>query len=185
MFKGWPTSWKRLLDVKAFKWCVRLQTRRIPCVAGLTRSEVTTRRGVAQLTNLHTPSVKRMWCTTFRWHAAEVTSDKNGRYINDRTSEHAASVKTQSAGGHLPTHCRACQCSARFYDVNIVARSKTKLGRENLEALAMEEKGNDCISAPSPVLHEKVKIFLGGVNILWWIRKQKRGKNNCSLKRGS
>lgn len=87
---------------------------------------------------------------------------QTGRCINDGTREHAASVRTLSAGGHLPTHCRACQCSALFYNVSIVAGNKAKLGREILEALAIEEKGDDCVSAPSVVLHEKEKRFLRG-----------------------
>lgn len=87
---------------------------------------------------------------------------QTGGCINDREREHARSVNSLTAGGRLPTHCLACQRWAQFCDMNTVARISTKLVRESLEALSIEGKGDDCISALSLALHEKEKDFPSG-----------------------
>ena len=85
---------------------------------------------------------------------------QTGRCINDRTREHAASVKALTAAGHLPAHCRVCQCTPDFHHINIVARHRTQLGREILEAMAIDAKKDECVSAASIALYPKEKSYL-------------------------
>ncbi|CAN8008485.1 unnamed protein product [Ixodes pacificus] len=85
---------------------------------------------------------------------------QTGRCVNDRTREHAASVRTIAAGGHLPAHCRECQCAPFFSKIAIMARHKKQIAREILESLAIEEKKEDCVSTASIVVHAKEKKYL-------------------------
>ncbi|CAN7981531.1 unnamed protein product [Ixodes pacificus] len=85
---------------------------------------------------------------------------QTGRCVNDRTREHAASVRTIAAGGHLPAHCRECQCAPFFSKITIMARHKKQIAREILESLAIEEKKEDCVSTASIVVHAKEKKYL-------------------------
>ena len=99
---------------------------------------------------------------------------QTGRCINDRTREHATSLRNLTAAGHLAAHCRACQCEAQLRNVNIVGQHKNQLAREMLEALAIEEKGEQCVSAPSVALHNTEKMFLRSSEH-WW--KKQRGRS--------
>ncbi|CAN8005127.1 unnamed protein product, partial [Ixodes hexagonus] len=47
--------------------------------------------------------------------------------------------------GHLPAHCRVCQCTPDFHHINIVARHRTQLGREILEAMAIDAKKDEYV----------------------------------------
>ncbi|MDD9362161.1 MAG: hypothetical protein PV344_04465, partial [Anaplasma sp.] len=62
---------------------------------------------------------------------------QTGSYINDRTREHAASAKGTTAG-HLPAHCRTCECTAVFNNITILAKNKNPYAREMLETMATE-----------------------------------------------
>lgn len=84
---------------------------------------------------------------------------QTGRCLNDRTREHAASLKGTNAG-HLPAHCRNCACSAEFNSVTIIAKHKNQYAREMLETLAIEENEATCVSEPSIKLNTKEKQYL-------------------------
>ncbi|MDD9361340.1 MAG: hypothetical protein PV344_00160 [Anaplasma sp.] len=84
---------------------------------------------------------------------------QTGRCINDRTREHAASLKGTTAG-HLPAHCRTCECSAEFNSVTIIAKHRNQYAREMLEAMAIEDKEAACVSVPSIKLNAKEKQYL-------------------------
>ena len=84
---------------------------------------------------------------------------QTGRCINDRAREHAASVKG-AAAGHLSAHCRTCGCSPSFNNISIRTRHKNAFAREILEAMAIEESADECVSMPSVTVSTKEKHFL-------------------------
>lgn len=84
---------------------------------------------------------------------------QTGRCINDRTREHAASLKGTTAG-HLPAHCRSCKCSAAFSSLTILGKHKNPYAREMLETMAIEENEETCVSVPSIKLTTKEKQYL-------------------------
>ena len=84
---------------------------------------------------------------------------QTGRCINDRTREHAASLRGTTAG-HLPAHCRTCECSAEFSSVTILAKNTNPYAREMLETMAIEENDATCVSVPSIKLSTKEKQYL-------------------------
>ena len=85
---------------------------------------------------------------------------QTGRCINDRTREHAASVKAITAAGHLAAHCRVCTCAPKLNNIDILARHRTKVAREILEAVAIDAKEENCVSTPSIALHQKELTYL-------------------------
>ncbi|CAN8032553.1 unnamed protein product [Ixodes persulcatus] len=66
----------------------------MPCAARLTVRPTTTKRTrAAPHTGLNTPHVKALLFTTFRCHVEKCYIGQTGRCVNDRTREHAASVR--------------------------------------------------------------------------------------------
>lgn len=84
---------------------------------------------------------------------------QTGRCVNDRVREHAASVQGTGAG-HLAAHCRTCGCRPQFSSVSIMNRHRNAFAREILEALAIEQTGDDCVSMPSITVSKKERQFL-------------------------
>ena len=76
---------------------------------------------------------------------------QTGRCVNDRAREHVLSLKNNLLA-HLPMHCSACGCEARFANIAILGRSKEVIEREMLEAYLIRKKKDICISDTSVVL---------------------------------
>ena len=90
---------------------------------------------------------------------------QTGRCVNDRAREHAANIRNLTGPGHLAAHCRACTCEAQLEMGTILAHHKDQLAREILEALAIEDKEDNCVSSPSIALQESEKRFLRDANV--------------------
>ncbi|MDD9361517.1 MAG: hypothetical protein PV344_01120 [Anaplasma sp.] len=71
----------------------------------------------------------------------------------------ASSVKGTTAG-HLPAHCRKCECTAKFNSITILAKNNNPHAREMLETMAIEENEATCVSVPSIKLNTKEKQYL-------------------------
>lgn len=89
---------------------------------------------------------------------------QTGRCINDRTREHAANLRNLAAPGHLAAHCRECMCEAKLETVSILAHHKDRFARELLEALAIDQQKDNCVSSPSIALQTSEKKFLRDEN---------------------
>uniref|UniRef100_A0A224ZA17 Tick transposon n=1 Tax=Rhipicephalus zambeziensis TaxID=60191 RepID=A0A224ZA17_9ACAR len=63
---------------------------------------------------------------------------QTGRCVNDRAREQDLSLKNNLLA-HLPMHCSACGCEARFANVTILGRSKEVMEREMLEAYLISD----------------------------------------------
>ncbi|CAN8004673.1 unnamed protein product, partial [Ixodes hexagonus] len=77
---------------------------------------------------------------------------QTGRCINDRAREHAANLRNLAGPGHLAAHCRTCLCEAELEHVRILGHHKNQVAREVLEALAIDEEDEKCVSTPSITL---------------------------------
>uniref|UniRef100_A0A6M2CNN5 Putative tick transposon n=1 Tax=Rhipicephalus microplus TaxID=6941 RepID=A0A6M2CNN5_RHIMP len=84
---------------------------------------------------------------------------QSGRCVNVRLREHDSSLKSVGAS-HLAAHCRECGCYPLFQDTEVVFRSKNKLTRELTEAFHIRKRGEQCVSQPSVLLHDKEFVFL-------------------------
>lgn len=87
---------------------------------------------------------------------------QTGRCINDRAREHAANLRNLAGPGHLAAHCRTCLCTAELDNLHIMGHHRNRVAREVLEALAIDEGDDKCVSIPSLTLQAKEKLFLHG-----------------------
>ncbi|KAG0421974.1 hypothetical protein HPB47_002172 [Ixodes persulcatus] len=62
--------------------------------------------------------------------------------------EHAVLVQGTGAG-HIAAHCRTCGCRPSFSSVSILKRHRKAFAHEIIEALAIEQSADDCVSMPS------------------------------------
>lgn len=80
--------------------------------------------------------------------------------------EHAASLRKLKTAGHLAAHCDECQCEATLFDLAIVGLHQNQLGRELLEDLATDEKGEDWLSGLFAQEHTSPRPYIFG-NSVW------------------
>lgn len=85
---------------------------------------------------------------------------QTGRCLNDRLREHRYNV-FKVVSGHLGVHCRDCGCIPAFERCQVVFKNKDRVTREIIEARDITRLGPDCVSAPSIVLSDKERQFLG------------------------
>lgn len=90
---------------------------------------------------------------------------QSGRCLNDRLREHNNNYdnlrKRNIREGNLAVHCSECnKCIPRFQDTTILGRSSDQTTREIIEAKAIQQKGDMCVSAVSLVLLDKELGFL-------------------------
>lgn len=88
---------------------------------------------------------------------------QSGRCINDRLREHAASLRA-SPSGHLSVHRRGCQPTPN--NTLIIGRYADRQAREILEAHAIMQLGDTCISAPSLALSRREVTYLDSFPVI-------------------
>lgn len=83
----------------------------------------------------------------------------SGRCVNKRLREHELSLGCNTPS-HLATHCRECSCEPVFSDRIILARDRSELNREMIEAFHIRILGSACVSQASIVLSQKGYAYL-------------------------
>ena len=86
---------------------------------------------------------------------------QTGRCLNIRLREHRYATEMLQSPGHLAAHCARCGCKPMFSDTKVLEHSKSKKGREIMEAYFMQKNYQSTyVSSPSVVLGNPACNFI-------------------------